>query len=99
MGVRVLGQPLGAQGREARGGDHGCLLGFGIPLAVQLLELVGGEMHLTGDIEEMPLPADLPAVLGERFDRLPQKGKRVAYAGAVIGESFATPRSSAPLLT
>ncbi|MBN2208219.1 MAG: tetratricopeptide repeat protein [Candidatus Coatesbacteria bacterium] len=54
------------------------------------LRLEEGKMRLIGDIEEMPLPADLPEVLGERFDRLPQEDKRVAYAGAVIGDSFAT---------
>jgi len=47
-------------------------------------------MRLAQDVEEIPLPADLPEVLAERFDMLPQQDKRVAYSGAVIGDSFAT---------
>jgi len=54
------------------------------------LELVQDKMRLAQDVEEMPLPAGLPEVLAERFDRLPQQDKRVAYSGAVIGDSFAT---------
>ena len=47
-----------------------------------------GKMHLTGPIEEMPLPTVLSGVLAERFDRLTRVDKRVAYYGAVIGSSF-----------
>lgn len=54
------------------------------------LELVQDKMRLAQDVEEIPLPAGLPEVLAERFDRLPQQDKRVAYSGAVIGDSFAT---------
>ncbi len=52
------------------------------------LNMDGGKMRLTQPIQEMPLPTSLADVLGERFDRLSQKDKRVAYYGAMIGRSF-----------
>jgi len=52
------------------------------------LNMDDGKMRLTQPVREMPLPTSLADVLGERFDRLSQKDKRVAYYGAMIGRSF-----------
>ncbi len=52
------------------------------------LMLEESKMHLTEEVEKMPLPTGLSGVLGERFDLLPRRDKQVAYYGAVIGRSF-----------
>ncbi|MBN2208364.1 MAG: tetratricopeptide repeat protein, partial [Candidatus Coatesbacteria bacterium] len=52
------------------------------------MRLEDGKMHLTEEVQGMPLPTGLSGVLGERFDRLAREDKRVAYYGAVIGRSF-----------
>ena len=52
------------------------------------LEFSGGKMRLTQDIQQMPLPAGVSAVLGQRIDRLEQREKCVAYYAAIIGHSF-----------
>ncbi len=51
-------------------------------------EAVNGKLRLTEDVQKMPVPAGVSAVLGQRIDRLEQRDKRVAYYAAVIGHSF-----------
>lgn len=52
------------------------------------LQMCNGKMCLTEDVTQMSVPAGVSAVLGERFDRLERRHKRVAYYAAVIGHSF-----------
>ncbi|MBN2209183.1 MAG: tetratricopeptide repeat protein [Candidatus Coatesbacteria bacterium] len=52
------------------------------------LTVSDGKMHLTQNIEQMPLPAGISGVLVQRIDRLELRDKRVAYYAAVIGRSF-----------
>ncbi len=52
------------------------------------LKSTNGKMRLTENVQKMPVPAGVSAVLGQRIDRLEQREKRVAYYAAVIGQSF-----------
>jgi tetratricopeptide (TPR) repeat protein len=52
------------------------------------LQVSNGKMHLTENIEQMPLPAGISGVLGQRIDKLELRDKRVAYYAALIGRSF-----------
>ncbi|MBN1594007.1 MAG: AAA family ATPase, partial [Candidatus Coatesbacteria bacterium] len=52
------------------------------------LEEREGKLHLTQDVERMPLPTRLSEVLSERFDTLSKRDKSVAYCAAAIGHAF-----------
>ena len=47
-----------------------------------------GEYRLTGDVDEIAVPATVQAVLAARIDRLPAEAKSILNAAAVIGSCF-----------
>jgi class 3 adenylate cyclase/tetratricopeptide (TPR) repeat protein len=50
--------------------------------------LAPGDGGLAADMESLPVPSTLQALIGSRLDRLPPREKRLAQTAAVVGGTF-----------
>jgi adenylate cyclase len=98
VAMRLVGQILGADTSLARLAPRIALAAAGNPFFVEEIvrDLAGrgvlagsrGTYRLTGEVDEIGVPATVQAVLAARIDRLPAETKSILNAAAVIGTQF-----------
>jgi adenylate cyclase len=96
--VRLVGQLLGGHHSLAGLAERIAIAAAGNPFFAEEIvrDLAGrgvlagnrGGYRLTGDVDEIAVPATVQAVLAARIDRLPAPTKSILNAAAVIGDHF-----------
>ncbi|OBH93047.1 adenylate/guanylate cyclase domain-containing protein [Mycobacterium sp. E2733] len=96
--VRLVGQLLGGDHSLAGLAERIATAAAGNPFFAEeiIRDLAGrgvlagsrGAYRLTGDVDEIAVPATVQAVLAARIDRLPAPTKSILNAAAVIGNHF-----------
>ncbi len=96
--VRLVGQLLGDDPSLAGLAERIAVAAVGNPFFVEEIvrDLAGlgvlsgsrGRYRLSGDVDEIAVPATVQAVLAARIDRLPAEAKSMLNAAAVIGNQF-----------
>jgi adenylate cyclase len=98
MAVRLVRQILGGEPSLAGLAERIAVVAVGNPFFVEEIvrDLAGrnvlsgsrGAYRLTGEVDEIGVPATVQAVLAARIDRLPVATKSILNAAAVIGSQF-----------